>query len=203
MQFYSSVNMQNEGRVEQTCVSKTFGNQLMDSFKFSVEQLMNDESKNMITELDLVAIVNENSVLTNSVKTLLFEYMRNLHPHPTFNVTFKEVCRCVFTRILSFPKETQNEIFGVLNSEISDGFNQCFTGQFKRLLNCLNGFDSRFGMFGGLSQNEELSNVVIMVKERLEKNGEFTEEKFVEEVEKEFREKGVEEQTINEWKNYL
>lgn len=167
---------------------------IQQSFRESVERIMNQRG---IDEEQLVSVISENDVLNDEVKSQLLEYIADNEPHSVLNVNFLEVCQCVFRRILGFPKEIQDEIFGVMNVEMSDALCKCFTGRLTRLVNCLNGFDSDVVIH--ISINEQLSNIILMIKERLVMNNEYTPERHLEEIEKEFRERGIDEEIIKEW----
>ena len=46
--------------------------------------------------------------------------------------------------------------------EIHDSICKCFTGRISRLINCLNGYDSKINIT--ISQNDKISNIIILTK---------------------------------------
>ena len=93
--------------------------------------------------------------------------------------------------------ENSTEIKQVLNLEMQDSLCKCFTGRMSRLINCLNGFDSRVQI--KISESDEISNIIIIIRNKYENNI----EKQKQEVVKELSIRGYDKQTINEWLSYL
>jgi len=69
------------------------------------------------------------------------------------------------------------------------------------LVNVLNGFVD--GVEVEISNGEQIGNVILMVKERLERTEEYTLVKHREESEKELLERGYSLETIKEWLEYI
>ncbi len=171
---------------------------IQESFRRSVEKLTSTPGLN---KDELIRIISENSILTDRVKSQLFEYIEDTEPHITLNVNFLEVAQSVFKRIIDQPDIVKDEIFRVLNQEMTDALCMCFTGRITRLVNSLNGFDMDVQL--QISLNEQLSNIILIIKERLENENSYTFERHREEVETEFRTRGIDENTIQEWINYI
>ncbi len=93
--------------------------------------------------------------------------------------------------------EHKEELFIIMNKEINDSMCKCFTGRISRLINVLNGFDDNIKI--QISEAEQIGNICIIMKQKLEDENRFTEELFKELVEKELLERNYNKKTIKEW----
>lgn len=73
---------------------------------------------------------------------------------------------------------------------------KCFTGRISQLINCLNGFSPKVSI--NISANEELSNIIIVLKNKIADI-----DKLKEAVNKEMTERGYDKETIDIWIEYL
>jgi pimeloyl-CoA synthetase len=78
---------------------------------------------------------------------------------------------------------------------------KCFTGRITRLVNCLNGLSDLVKI--NISDNQQIGNIIIIIKEQLGKNHIYTIEKHKEFVKNELQERGYNETIINEWLDYI
>jgi Leucine-rich repeat (LRR) protein len=122
----------------------------------STIQLCVRDSINLITTrtdlkkyniVQLHSLIIENSILTETSKSLLFakgtfgEYVADTTVHSSLLLTFSEVLWFIIQTIITdFTDIIQVEIFNVLNQEIIDADCKYFTGRMNRIINCLNGF---------------------------------------------------------------
>ena len=114
--------------------------------------------------------------------------------HSTLGVTFKEVLLYVWQIIKTH--NDSNQIKQILNEEMNDSICKCFTGRLSRLINTLNGFDSRVSI--KISDSSEISNIIIMAKNRyVNINDQKTH------IIKELKERKYTDDIINEWISYL
>ena len=97
--------------------------------------------------------------------------------------------------------EIQEEIFKVLNQEIIDADYRCFTGRMNRVINCLNGFSPLVNI--NIKDGEQIGNIIILVKNKLELTGVYTIEQHKTEVEKELLERNYDAETIKTWLEYI
>lgn len=81
-------------------------------------------------------------------------------------VTYKEILERVWA--ISGEHEHKDAIRSVLKSEIQDGMRMCFTGQVTRIANSLSGFME--GVEITISVNEQISNAMVAVNRRCEKD---------------------------------
>ena len=67
------------------------------------------------------------------------------------------------------------EIKKILNIEMLDSECKCFTGRITRLVNCLNGLSDLVKI--NISDNQQIENIIIIIKEQLGKKYNYTIEK--------------------------
>jgi len=84
--------------------------------------------------------------------------------HSVIGITFKELLLTIWSIIRDH--KNNDDILGIMNTEMNDADCKCFTGQLSRLINCLNGYDSRVSIT--MADNEQIGNIIIIEKEKLE-----------------------------------
>jgi Leucine-rich repeat (LRR) protein len=152
-----------------------------------------DETKKINIDLIMKEILND-KILNEITKRQFVEYCRDKTVHSNFNLTFEEVL-CSVWNIISEHKE-QDEIKRILNEEMKDSICKCFTGRLSRLVNCLNGFDSRVSI--KINDKQQILNVIIKIRNKYDDI-----DKQKKEVIKELTDRGYDESTINEYIFYL
>jgi hypothetical protein len=138
-------------------------------------------------------ILNDNILIC---KELLFEYSACIEYHSILLITFKELLCYVWILI-----NNNEEIKKILNIEMLDSECKCFTGRLSRLVNCLNGYSNLVEI--KISDNEQISNIIIMIKNQLEINNEYTIEKHKDFLIKELKLRKFNDEIINEWLEYI
>jgi hypothetical protein len=78
---------------------------------------------------------------------------------------------------------------------------KCFTGRITRLVNCLNGLSDLVKI--NISDNQQIGNIIIIIKEQLENNSNYTIERHKELVKNELQERNYADNIINEWLDYI
>jgi len=78
---------------------------------------------------------------------------------------------------------------------------KCFTGRMNRIINCLNGFSHLVVI--NIKDGEQIGNIIILVKNKLESMGVYTVENHKIEVEKELLERNYDIETIKTWLEYI
>ncbi|ATZ80678.1 leucine rich repeat protein [Bodo saltans virus] len=136
-----------------------------------------------------------NNLLKEQTKQLLFEYCEDTTVHSVLNITFVELLISVYDFILKH--KHKNEIFSILNKEMLDSLCKCFTGRISRLINTLNGFDDNIVI--NISDAEQIGNIFITIRQKLELEGKYSDDLFIEIVTKELQERNYDEATIKEW----
>jgi Leucine-rich repeat (LRR) protein len=144
---------------------------------------------------NLETFILENKLLNDKTKSLLFDYILN---EDLFNnITFKELLFVVLTIIETKPNK--NDIYEILNQEINDAECKCLTGRISRLINVLNGQDERIII--NISDKEQIGNIIVLIRNNL--GNDYTVEKHKELVIKELKERGFNEDIINEYINFI
>ncbi|ATZ80670.1 leucine rich repeat protein [Bodo saltans virus] len=136
-----------------------------------------------------------NNLLEEQTKQLLFEYCEDATVHSVLNITFEELLISVYDFILNH--KDKDEIFAVVNKEMTDSLCKCFTGRITRLINSLNGFDDNIVI--NISDAEQIGNIFIMIKQNLELEEKYSDDLFKEIVTKELQERNYDEATIKQW----
>jgi Leucine-rich repeat (LRR) protein len=155
------------------------------------------QKKPYLTLDSLKIDILNNNILEQTTKELLFEYMEDKTVHSVLNITFEELLISVYDFILNHEQKNSEEIFKILNKEMNDSICKCFTGRISRLINVLNGFDENIKI--QISEAEQIGNICILIKQKLEEENRFTDELFKEIVEKELLERNYDKETIKEW----
>ena len=147
----------------------------------------------MIHNFNVETYLNNNTILTSQVKSILLNDCNNNTVHCTLNITYLDL----FKRVISIieTKENKNDILEIMNQEIIDSSDKCFTGKMSRLINVLNGNDERINI--KISDNDDMNNTVICIKNKLLKENIYTLEQHKLLAKKELIEKGYEEKIIN------
>ena len=157
-----------------------------------ISQIMSDSAKEILYQNSFV-------ILTNKTKELLLEYYNQTAIHSVLDITFGELLLHVWDRIIK--SQYSNEIKQIMNTEMNDALCVCFTGRISRLVNVLNGFDPDVVI--NIASNEQIGNIIILTKRKLDDNGEYNTEKHIELVRTELKERGYDETIINEWLEYI
>jgi hypothetical protein len=71
----------------------------------------------------------------------------------------------------------------------------------NRVINCLNGFSPFVNI--NIKDSEQIGNIIILVKNKLELTGVYTIEQHKTEVEKELLERNYDVETIKTWLEYI
>ena len=158
--------------------------------------------KPTIINEQMLSQIMSDDILTNKTKGILLEYYNQNDIHSVLDITFGELLLHVWYRIIkSSHRFSINEIKQIMNTEMNDALCMCFTGRISRLVNVLNGFDPDVVIH--IASNEQIGNIIILTKKKLDDNGEYNTEKHRELVRTELKERGYDETIINEWLGYI
>ena len=138
----------------------------------------------------------DDSILTQQTKEQLIEYSECKDVHTQLNCTFEEILYAVFYEIQTFDTEKQVSAKQRLNEEMLDGLCMCFTGRISRLVNSLSGLSDK--VLIKISDNEEISNIIILAKKKF-----ITIDEIKEYVKKEMKERLYTDDLIDEWLSYI
>lgn len=166
---------------------------IVKSIKESIYNIVS-ESKEHNIDVILKEIIDD-EILSDETKQQLAEHCQDKTFHSVLNLTFGEVL-CSVWKIISEHKES-DEIKLILNDEMKDSICKCFTGRLSRLVNCLNGFDSRVKI--QISDTQQILGVIIRIRN-----------KYIDDVEKQKQEvvnelmtRGFDQAVIDEYIVYL
>ena len=84
---------------------------------------------------------------------------------------------------------------------MNDSINKCFTGKIARLVNCLNGFTDLVNI--NISDNQQIGILIVIIKQQLESENNYSIEKHKELVKKELIERNINKEIIEEWIDYI
>jgi hypothetical protein len=155
--------------------------------------------KPSITIQQMMEEILTNFILTQETKEALMEYIKQEDVHSILGITFKELLLNVWEVINN--NINKEEILKVLNLEMTDSICKCFTGRMSRLINCLNGFDDRVNV--KIADNEQIGNIIFLVKQKLEDKQDYTIEEHKRLVELEMLERGYTRDVVKEWIEYI
>jgi Leucine-rich repeat (LRR) protein len=144
-------------------------------------------------------LILDDNILIKQTKEILMEYSEDTSVHTVLNITFGELLLYVFNRIQN--NEYKDEIKRILNVEMHESVCKCFTGRISRLINCLNGFDELVNI--KIAGNEQISQIITLILNKLEKEGNYSVELHKEQVKNSLMELDYDNDIINEWVNYI
>jgi hypothetical protein len=144
---------------------------------------------------NLQKIINNNTLIDTKTKNILQDYIKINEVHSILKITFAELLLNVISYIEQH--KFKNEIYNILEQDIKDSIDKCFTGRLSRLINCLNGFDDNIVI--NISDSEQIANIIIIVKEKLEKENNYSIDEYKNIVMKELSDRGYTKDIITEW----
>jgi len=170
---------------------------IQESIKNSIYSIMNDKlnTNNDVVNQQIV----EDNILESEVKQQLADYITDNQVHSNYQITFQELLTNVWQRITVH--KDSNEIKKILNNEMQDGLCKCYTGRLSRLVNCLNGFYDDIQI--KIHDNQQIGNIILLIKNKLETNGELNIQQWKAEVQKELIERQYKTEEIEEWLEFI
>lgn len=153
------------------------------------------QKKPLLTPENLKTNILNNNILEQKTKEIIFEYIEDKSVHSILNITFEELLISVYDFILNH--EHQEELFKILDKEMNDSICKCFTGRISRLINTLNGFDDNIKI--QISDAEQIGNICVIIKQKLEDTGKYSDELFKKLIEEELLKRNYERAIIEEW----
>jgi hypothetical protein len=186
-----------------------YNDAMEESLSISIHNIINQN--NIYNFENIINNIMEDEILFDNTKNLLIEYYNNDNiytlqeleilegPRAPIQVTFRDLlCN---TWLLINNLDTRNEIKSILNNEINEHTCRLLRNRIFRLINCLNGFTNLVNINN--SHNKQIGNIIIIIKEKLELENNYSIEKHKELIEKELNERGFMREIINDWVNYI
>jgi len=127
----------------------------------------------------------------------LEEYSQSEDVHSILQITFKELLCYVWETIKTL--DNQDEIKKILNTEMIESQNKCFTGKLSRLINCLNGFTELVSI--NIDTSEEIGNIITIEQHKL--GDMYTIELHKENVKIALVERGYTDDIILDWLQFI
>ena len=115
------------------------------------------------------------------------------------NVDFFELLVAVWNCIVQNPYSKY--IKNVLNEEMKDAKDKCFTGRVSRLLNCLSGYDEVVEV--KISDSEQIGNVISVAEKNLLKKGNYTVKRHKKIATQTLKEMGYTDDVISAWIEHI
>jgi hypothetical protein len=168
---------------------------IQESIRESIQNIL--KIKPIIKNINI--LISNDNILTTNTKKILMEYSKDKSIHTILNITFGELLIYVLNRI--HINKHKDEIKRILNIEMNESINKCFTGRISRLINCLNGFDELVNI--KISDTEQISQIINIVHNKLKKEGNYSVELHKQQVIVNLKELGYDNNIINEWINYI
>jgi len=144
---------------------------------------------------DLHSYIINDTILSESCKQLLFEYIDDKTIHSTLNITFEDLLLCTLSLIET--NKYSADIKSILNDEITDSQCKCYTGRMSRLINCLNGYTNKVEI--NISDTEQIGYVIHSIKQDLISRNIYAIEKHKELVKNELIDRQYSIDIIDEW----
>ena len=166
---------------------------IQESVRISLLNILKDEK--ITNVVDTMKEIMEDDVLTVTVKEALIEYCNDKTEHSSLLFTFEELIVPVWQRIKI--NANSKDIKAILNQEMTDSICVCFTGRISRLLNTLNGFYDDINI--NIGSGEQIGNIILLTKERLEETNTYTIDLHKEIVFRELKERDYDQETIEVW----
>jgi len=176
----------------------------------TIQLSVKDSINNITSRVDLpkynletlISLILEDPYLECECKKQLIENCDDDSVHTLLLLTFSEVLWFTLQTIhKDFKIETQEEIKKRLNEEMKDAECKCFTGYMNRVINSLNGFTPLVSI--QIQDSEQIGNIIVIIKEKLEDSDKYTIETHKELVTKELVERGYTKDSIAIWIEYI
>ena len=168
------------------------------SVKESIERLSTRTDIDVYNKDELIKYILDDEII--NCKEQLIEYINDDNIHSLLLLSFAEVLWFVIMTIKKdFNLETQIEIKKVLNQDMDDALCKCFTGRINRVINCLSGFSNLVNI--KIKDESQIGNIIVLIKEQLGSKYSVEEHKRL--VINELKERGFDNDVIEEWVSYI
>lgn len=172
--------------------------------KHSIQESVKQSISNIISqkydvELDVIPLILNDEILDRNTKESLINYSNDESVHSILLVTFLDVLRAVWSRIIL--NENRDVIKSILCTEMMDSLCMCFTGRLSRLVNCLSSFDDLVSI--KISENEQIGNIIAIARDKLKNEGMYDLQTHISLIRSSLQELGYSEDIIEEWIGYI
>ena len=167
------------------------------SIKKSISHIMT--IKPIYTYSQINAHLQQNNYITEHAKTLIRQYTESTAIHSKFHVTFEHLFVHVYSLLLK--SDYCEEISKILSVEIVNAEKMCLTGILGRLVSCLVGYVDGVDIL--ISDNDQLSNVILQTKVNLVNEGTYTTDMHKKTATANLAKMGYTTKQINDWMQYI
>jgi len=170
----------------------------------SIENIMRVVGVINHTNIIDISQIMSDKVLTVECKNMISKEFHKNEVLMAVNMTFKQLFLMVWKYIHMdsvFTVDVQNEIKKILSVDMVGSKDLCFVGKITRLIGCLNGFSDLVQIT--ISEAEEIGMIISKIEKNLVAKGDYTPEKHYELALEELRQMGFNEETIQEWVQYI
>jgi hypothetical protein len=143
----------------------------------------NDNIKNVLCD----------SGLSYTIISYILENSSDETVHEQTGITYAELFRYVFYYIWN--SEHYDELLNILEEEIIEGSGLCFVGRLTRLVNVLSGYHD--GVTLQIDDKSQIGNIAVLMRSK------YSGEELKTNFRKEMKERGYNDDIINEWIEYL
>jgi hypothetical protein len=134
--------------------------------------------------------------LSREAKDVLLKQCESPDVHVELNITYRQVAERVFGWLSRQEISVWNEVIKILDKELIESKDKCFSGKLSRLVSCLDGFHP--GVRISITTSEQISNRILLVLNNGRENKLEPEEILVNAL-RELRELELNEVQVNEW----
>jgi hypothetical protein len=170
---------------------------IQSSIKDSINRIMK-KHRTMDPE-NVMKSIQSDSILTSLTKRLLIKFSENTDLISKCDVSFLDVLIAVWNCVVKNPYS--NDIKNVLNEEMKDAKDKCFTGRVSRLLNCLSGYDDDVEV--KISDSEQIGNVISSTEMNLRTEGKYTVARHKKRATNSLKMLGYTDDVISTWVNHI
>ncbi len=170
---------------------------IQESIRNSIDIIIRDKPE--LSFEQTIIEVKKSDILHHSVKDIIINICGSTETLSISGILYKEL----FTNVWSIIRNhsNKNDILEIMNEEITNSYDKCFIGKISRLINCLNGFDSR--VIIEMDIKYQIGSIITLIRNKLEDSNEYTIEKHKELVIKELTERNIDKETIDLWVEYI
>lgn len=188
--------------IEQTKTDQQIYMDDENAHNIAIQASVNTSIKNILANTapyndnDLIQSISKDNILSNKLKSSLKRDLLNTEFIANFNITYRYLFRCIWTKI-----HNNNDVKAILNEESLDSAETCLIGRINNLVNVLSGIDTDVNI--QISSVDQINAIIRQVKINLIQLGNYSAEEHRKIVKERLQELDYPARTINEWIEYI
>ena len=152
---------------------------VQDSMRIALDKIFKFPVKSMMSFTSILRYIQTQYTLSKQTISFLESVEKTDLHHSGYNVSYKRLFEHVYAIILS--SQYKNDLVSIFLEEITEtADNTCLTGKMTRMVNVLNGYVLDINV--GISKTEELSNSIIVLRNKYAKMYVNEPEKYIYEL---------------------